>query len=158
TVILREHKPEDRVVEREVHGLNMELARLRLSHPDSTALEATFRSLAARVTNPNLDVTRADGVAALDGDSLRFAFRHVSLPHTDAAAQGRVRWGRNRPWLEASVSARSFAFEDVHALIPIPLPHTGGGRVSVRLRLGPEKRNEFDIAQSDITTGRSHFT
>ncbi len=158
TIVVREHKSKDSVVAREVDGLNADLVRLRLSHPDSTAIEARFASLAARVRNPDVAVTRADGFAALDGDSLHFAFAHVEMPASAASASGTVRWDGGRTRIEASVTARSFAFRDVRGLVPIPLPEDGGGSVSLRLKLMGNGASEFDVGEAQVRTGRSAFS
>ncbi|MFI5208554.1 MAG: hypothetical protein ACHQX4_11135, partial [Gemmatimonadales bacterium] len=158
TIIVREHKSKDVVISREVDGLNVDFARLRLSHPDSTAIEARFASLAARVRNPDVTLTRGDGVAALERDSLRFAFAHVGMPASAASASGTVRWDGGRTRLEVAVTARSFAFSDVRALVPIPLPEDGGGSISLRLRLLGDGASEFDVGEAQVRTGRSSFS
>lgn len=158
TIIVREHKSKDVVVARGVESLNVDLVRLRLSHPDSTAIEARFATLAGRVTNPDIAVTHADGACALDGDSLRFAFAHVTMPASAASASGTVRWDGGRTRIDAAVTARSFAFRDVRALVPIPLPETGGGSATLRLKLMGDGAGEFDFAAAEVRSGRSAFT
>jgi translocation and assembly module TamB len=158
TLIVRQHKPRDSVIAREMDGLNADLSRLLLSRPDSTAIVAGVRSLATRVRNPDLVVTRAEGEVVLDGDSLRFAFTHVALPATEASASGAVRWSGGRTRLEAAVTASRFAFGDVRSFVPVPLPGDGGGSISLRLKLPGDGANEFDVTEAVIHTGRSAFT
>ncbi len=158
TLIVRQHRSKDSLIVRRVDGLNADLSRLLLSRPDSTAIVAGIRSLAARVRNPDLVVTRAEGEAALDGDSLRFAFAHLALPGTEASASGAVHWGGKGTRLEAAVAASRFAFGDVRSFVPVPLPAEGGGSISLRLRLPGDGASEFDVAEAVIHTGRSAFT
>ncbi|MFI5280192.1 MAG: hypothetical protein ACHQU1_06840, partial [Gemmatimonadales bacterium] len=158
TLIVREHKSRDSVIAREVDGLNADFVRLILSRPDSTAIVATLRHLAARVRNPDLVVTRAEGEAVLDGASLRFAFTHLGLPATEASASGSVRWKGGRTRIEATATATRFAFADVRAIVPVPLPASGGGSVSLRLKLPGDGPSEVDVTEAVVHTGRSAFT
>jgi hypothetical protein len=69
-----------------------------------------------------------------------------------------VRGDGGRTRIDAAVTARSFAFRDVRALVPIPLPETGGGSVSLRLKIMGNGAAEFDVAESQVRTGRSAFS
>lgn len=155
TIVMHERKSKDSVIARAAYGLNADLARLRLSHPDSAAVEASFTSFAAHVRNPDVTVTNVVGFAALEGDSLRLALSQVALPSTTASASGRVRWGGRQTALDASVNAHTFAFDDVRALVPLRLPGSGGGSIDLGLRLGADGSREFDVASASIRTGRS---
>ena len=157
TLTLHESRAGDSVIERSVRGLNADLAHLRLSHPDSTGLQAVFRNLAAQVRNPDLIVTKADGAASLDGDSLRFAFDHVNLPATAATASGRVKWGGSNTDLDAAVNARRFAFADVRGFVPaqLKLPEDGGGSLAMHLRLHADGSNEVILRDVRLRSGRS---
>ena len=117
-----------------------------------------MRNLTARVTNPDLALTRAEGDAVLDGDSLRFAFPHLGLSATAASVSGAVRWSGGRTRLEASVNASRFAFRDVRSLVPLRLPADGGGSISLRLLVPGDGATEVDVAEAVIHTGRSAFT
>jgi translocation and assembly module TamB len=154
TLILRQRAGGGRVRERTVLGLDLDLARLRASHPDSAAIVAEVDRLAGRLSDPALVVTKADGDVALEGDSLRFDLDHFELPGTRAALAGRVRWGGARTALDLSVNARRFSFADLAGAAPT-LPRTGGGRLALRARLLESGAAEYDVREFAIETGRT---
>jgi translocation and assembly module TamB len=157
TVILRQRGGNGRVRERTVLGLELDLARLRASHPDSAAIVAKVDRLAGRLSDPAFVITRANGVVAIEGDSARLDLDHFDLPGTRAALAGRVRWGGARTAVDLSVNARRFSFADLAAAAPV-LPRSGGGWVTLRVRLLESGAAEYDAREFAIATGRSIAT
>ena len=159
TVVLR--TPEGaagKVRERRFLGLNVDLARLRASDPDSTAVLAVVRGLAVRATDPPARVTDASGQATLDGDSLRFAFARLDLAGSAGSARGVVRWGaatrRGAPTLDVAASLGRASLADFGWTVA-GLPAQGGGSVAARVRLWPGGGVAVALDDADLTTGRS---
>ena len=154
TLIVRERPRAGHVNVRTLDGLDADLARLRISHPDSTAVVASVRSLAARMYNPDILVRKADGLAVLDGDSLRLAFDHVALPATSGAVSALVRLGGPRTALDASINFRRLDVADLRGLAPW-LPRAGEGSLALRLRLRADGSTEADVRDANLRSGRS---
>ena len=157
TVVLRPKADAQGVrAERHFLGVRLDLRRLRVSHPDSTAIVASVRWLALRSTEPPVEVVRADGDVSVDGDSVRFDFDHFELPGTRASAAGRVRWGGDgeRVSYDVALNARHLGFADV-AWLDRRLPRDGGGSVVLRARAFASGATEVDARDFAVTTGRS---
>ncbi len=159
TVVLRTREGKaGKLQERRFLGLDLDLARLRASDPDTAAMLAVIRKMAVRVTDPAARVTDASGRVVMEGDSVRFAFVRLVLPASAGSAQGTVRWGagtaRGAPTLDVAASLQRAGFADVGWTVP-GLPAQGGGRVTVRARLWPDGAGEFAFRDADLTTGRS---
>ena len=152
TVILRQRSA-DSLVERTATGVDLELHRLRVSHPDSAGVSAMITSMAARLANPALALRGTDGTVRVAGDSLRFAFDRVRLPASAASVDGVVRWGRGTE-LDVAFESRRFAFADLAGAEP-RLPRDGGGRVAGRLRRFADGSVEADLRDLRMTSGGS---
>ncbi|MDP3774299.1 MAG: translocation/assembly module TamB domain-containing protein [Gemmatimonadales bacterium] len=140
--------------ERQILGVQLDLRRLRVSHPDSTAIVASVSRLALRSTEPRVQVVKADGDVTVDGDSARFDFDHFELASTRGSAAGRVRWGGGRVSYDIALHARRLSFADV-AWLDARMPRTGGGRVVLRAHALPGGAAEFDVRELEVTSGRS---
>lgn len=139
---------------RRVHAVNADLRRLRASHPDSSGVAVSVRSLAARLTDPAIEIVDAEGVLALHGDSARLDRGRVTLPGTRAAVSGRVRWRAGAPAYEIAVDARRFSFRDL-AGFGVALPRAGGGRGTFRAGVSEDGSGAFELREVEIATGRS---
>ncbi len=137
-----------------LRGLTLDLDRLRASHPDSTALEASVRRVALRLEHPALALEDGTGTVRLDADSVQFSFDRLRLAGTRATAAGLVRWGGERTTLDVAVHARPFSFADVRGFAP-RLPPDGTGRVAVRVRWLASGAREYDVRELEVATGRS---
>jgi translocation and assembly module TamB len=143
--------------ERRFLGIELDLRRLRVSHPESTAIVAEVRRVAARSTDPAVRIVTADGDVTVEGDSARFDFAHFELPGTLASTAGRVRWGGaggSRLSYDVALNARRLSFADV-AWLDARIPRTGGGRVVLRANALPSGAAEFDVRELEVTSGRS---
>ncbi len=156
TIIARPWRP-GRPVTHTVTGLDLELDRLRASHPDSTAIEAAIREAALRLDEPALRLEDLAGTVSLDGDSVRFRLDRVRLPQTRFSAAGRAAWGGAHPDVEATVQARSFAFAALRGLVP-RLPDDGGGRVTADVRWLPNGTQSYELRELAIAGGRSSLS
>ena len=139
-------------------GINLDLTRLRASHPDSTGVAADIRRLAVSISEPATRVDDAMGRVTVDGDSARFDLSRVVLPGTAGTARGVVRWGegarRSRATLDLAANLRRASLADFRWAVK-GLPDTGGGRVAVRARLLAGGGSEWVFEDADIVSGRS---
>ncbi len=153
TLIVRARPSGGTVVTHRAEALNTDLSRLRVSHPDSSAIEADVRRIAARLDNPRLDVRNGDGKVALDGDSIRFDLDHVTLPGTRATMTGMVHT-RGGLAFDMAVHANPLTFADLRSVVSI-LPEEGGGQAALRARLQTDGTIRADVRQADVRSGRS---
>jgi autotransporter translocation and assembly factor TamB len=154
TVRLRTHPKGKEAELTQVDHLTADFSRLRLSHPDSVALEADVKRLAGDLNNPRLHLQRLDGKFSLSGDTLRVDVDHVTLPGTRAAIAGQFRLGGPRLALDLAVNASPVTFSDVRSIVDI-LPDSGGGEVAAMVHLSADGTVEADIRHADVHTGRS---
>lgn len=157
TVVLRE-RAGGSASPRRFLGINLELRRLRASHPDSSGVVADVRRLAVSISDPATRVADAAGRVTVDGDSVRFDLSRFALPGSVGAARGVVRWGegarRGGADLDLSASLRRAALADFRWAVK-ELPEAGGGRVTVRARLLAGGGSEWVFEDADLTSGRS---
>jgi translocation and assembly module TamB len=161
TLVLRERSDGAHpTVLRRFLGINLDLARLRVSDPDSTGVAADVRHLAVTISDPSTRVVDAAGLVTVDGDSIRFDLSRVALTGTVGTARGVVRWGegarRSRATLDLAASLRRAALGDFRWAVK-ELPETGGGRVTVRARLLAGGGSEWEFEDADVTSGRSRI-
>ena len=159
TLVLRERPDSAGVAfSRRFLGINLDLRRLRVSHPDSTGVGADIRRLAVSISDPAARVDDATGHVTVDGDSARFDLSRIVLPGTAGTARGVVRWGegarRSRATLDLAANLRRAGLADFRWAVK-GLPETGGGRVAVRARLLAGGGSEWVFEDADIASGRS---
>jgi translocation and assembly module TamB len=159
TVVLRERPAGPGAGDpRRFMGINLDLRRLRLSHPDSTGVVADIRRLAVTVSDPAARVEDAAGRVTVSGDSVRFDLSRVALPGTAGTARGVVRWGegarRSGATLDLSADLRRAALADFRWAVK-GLPEAGGGRLTGRARLLVGGGSDWVFQDADITSGRS---
>ena len=82
--------PEGYRKEMTVADLNAHFAVLRLSSPTHQPVHGEFDTLAARVSDPLLDLRSAAGNAELAGDQLTLALARARLPASDFSASGTI--------------------------------------------------------------------
>jgi len=156
TIIVRPWRP-DRPVSWTMTGVNLELDRLRASHPDSTAIEAAIRQAALRVDSPAVTLEDAAGTISLDGDSVRFRLDRVRLPDTRLSLAGRAAWGGEHPVVDATVQARRFTFAAFRGLAP-RFPREGGGHLTAEVRWLPNGAQAYELRELGVTSGRSSLS
>ncbi len=158
TVIVRRRVAAESLSTRRFMGVTMDLRRLRLSHPDSSALEAVVAAFAARLVDPAVAVREMDGTVSLDGDSVRFDLAVLGLGEaTRTAARGRVNWGGERTVGEITFAARELRFADLRGLWPW-LPREGGGRLTGRVALLPDGGTAIHVDDARLASGRSRVS
>lgn len=155
TLIVRRRVAPDSLRTSRFLGINTQLRRLRVSHPDSSAIEAVIASFAARMVDPAVTIADMEGSAALDGDSARFDLRALAVgAGTRLAARGRVRWGGRRTVGEIAFDAGQVLFADLRGIVP-DLPREGGGSVVGRVVLPATGGAAVVVERAQFATGRS---
>ena len=158
TFVLRERTDSGTLRERRFSGLAFDLARLRVSDPDSVGIVADIHRLAVAVSDPAVRVTDAAGRVVIEGDSARFDLDRVALPGTAGIAHGMVRWGKGtaggRAKLDLAANLGRASFADFH-WTTAGLPETGGGRLAVRVRLLADGGSQWRFRDADLRSGRS---
>jgi len=157
SLVLRERGAAGSMRARQFTGIQMDLARLRPSNPDTAGVVVDIRRLAVAISDPAVQVRDAVGRATVEGDSVRFDLTRLALPGTAGAAHGMVRWGRGlaagRARIEFAASLRRASFADFRWAVP-GLPASGGGKLLARARLF-EHGSEWSFADADLRSGRS---
>ncbi|HTT68165.1 MAG TPA: translocation/assembly module TamB [Gemmatimonadales bacterium] len=157
SLVLRERNGDGGTRVRQFTGIQMDLARVRASSPDTAGVLIDIRHLAVAISDPAALVRDAKGRATVEGDSVRFDLPRLALPGTVGTAQGVVRWGRavaaGRPKLDLAANLRRASFADFRWAAG-GLPASGGGRVRVRARL-LRHGSEWSFADADLRSGRS---
>ena len=93
-------------------GVQLDLRRLRASHPDSAALVAEVRNIAFRSEDPAVRVKRGYGQVEVGGDSVAVRFDALDLPGSALSLRGLYRGGPV-PTYAVAVNAVRFRFEDI---------------------------------------------
>lgn len=156
TLIVRRRFSRDSLRTSRFYGINTHLRRLRVSHPDSSALEAVIAAFAARWADPAVAITDMAGTAALDGDSVRFDLGTLNIgAGTRLATRGRVRWG-DRTAGEINVDAPQVVFSDLRGLVP-ELPAEGSGSVRGQVVLLPGGGVAINVERTRLVSGRSRL-
>jgi len=153
TLVVRDSSA-DGVQVRRIEHINVELDRLRLSHPDSAAIAARVRRMAARLDAPALTLQDGRGDLRLAGDSLHFDLEHVTLPHSHADTRGLLVLGGPHLRLDAAIDASRFDVADLRGLVQ-NLPAEGSGRASVRVQLPGDGAAVVEIRDARLGSGRT---
>ncbi len=158
TFVLRERTDSGTVRERRFSGIGFDLARLRVSHPDSVGIVADINRLAVSISDPAARVTDAAGRVTIEGDSVRFNLTRVALPGTAGVAHGMVRWGKGtaggRAKLDLAANLRRASFADFQWTVD-GLPEAGGGRLNLGVRLMADGGSSWRFRDADLHSGRS---
>jgi len=137
-----------------VDGLDLDLRRLRVSDPDSTALIAEVRNVALRVIEPAVRVRRGFGHVVVDGDSVTARLDRLELPGSllDVRAALRSRGGRTA--YDVVADAPRLRLEDVAWIAP-EIPRTGSGRLWLRVARDLKGRGTVEVRDADVRSGAS---
>jgi translocation and assembly module TamB len=134
-------------------GVNLDLRRLRASHPDSAAVIAEVRNVSLRLEDPAVRVRRGYGHVVVDRDSVAVRFDVLELPGSVLSLRALVRGGPS-PTYAFSANAERFRFEDIAWLSP-KLPRDGGGTMVLRGARAADGTGSWDIRDADVSTGES---
>jgi len=139
-----------------ITGLDLDLRRLRASHPESTAVIAEVRHLSLRMDEPALRVRRAWGHVVVDADSVVAALDALELPGSVLSVRGVVRTGSPRTAFEFSANAQRLRFEDVAWLSPA-LPSEGGGSLQLHGAQRADGSSDWTVRDADLWSGESRL-
>lgn len=154
TVIVRRRVGRDSVDQRRIVGLTFELARLRLSHPDSGAITARLTSLAARMIEPAVSVVHAEADVRLDGDSVRFEVQRLRTAGSELSATGLLRWPEGRLSGAVDLYAARVALGELHQ-VDARAPDDGALEARARMLLTPDGGVSADLWDVELSSGRS---
>jgi len=140
----------------QITGLDLELRRLRASHPESTAVIAEVRHMSLRTDDPPLRVRRASGQVVVDGDSVHAALDVLELPGSLLNVHGVVRTGGPRVSFEFSANAQRLRFQDISWLSPA-LPAEGGGSLVIQGTQRADGTSDWEVRGADLRSGESRL-
>ena len=138
---------------RTVLGLTGAIPLLRLSTPERQPITARIGRLAARISDPALDIRHLRGVLRTRGDSLLFQAERIELPGTRASGAGRIDWPRDTILYRFQFDAPQLDLADLRWISPEFPSFTGSARVRGTSVSG--SRTEFaitDLAVGDATS------
>jgi len=135
-------------------GVDLDLRRLRASHPDSTALVAEVRHVSFRLADPAVRVTRGWGHLLVDRDSIHVALDALELPGSALSLHVVVHTGGPRTAFELSANAERIRFEDLASLSPA-LPATGGGTLRLQAQQRADGTSAWTIRGADVWSDNS---
>jgi hypothetical protein len=146
-----ESGPEGLELVRTIRELNSVIPLLRLSSPGREPITAVIGALAARISDPELEIRNAEVAVQVKDDSLLFQARRIELPGTRATGEGRIDWPRDTILYRVRFDAPQFALADLRFISPLFPPFTGRARVTGTSVSGA--RTEWDIR--DLVVGDS---
>ncbi|HEV8149387.1 MAG TPA: translocation/assembly module TamB domain-containing protein [Gemmatimonadales bacterium] len=135
--------PEGLELIRRIDGLNAQFPLFRVSTPDRQPLTVEIAQLAARVSDPALDIRELRGTVRTKGDSLLFELEHAALPGTSGQGSGRLDWPRDTILYRFNFRLPQLALADLRFISPLFPAFTGSARVQATSLSGT--RTEFDI-------------
>jgi hypothetical protein len=141
--------PEGLELVRTVGELHAAIPLLRLSSPDRQPITATIAALAARISDPALEIRRAEVAVRVKDDSLLFQAPRIELPGTVASGEGRIDWPRDTLLYRVRFDAPQLALADLRFVSPQFPAFTGRARVTGISLSGA--RTEWDIR--DLVVG-----
>lgn len=144
-----EEGPEGLELIRTVGELNAAIPLLRLSSPDRQPITATIAALAARISDPALEIRHAEVAVRVKDDSLLFQAGRIELPGTRASGEGRIDWPRDTLVYRVRFDAPQLALADLRFVSPQFPAFTGHVRVAGTSVSGA--RTEWDIR--DLAVG-----
>ncbi len=144
-----EEGPEGLEQVRTVREVNGVIPLLRLSSPDRGPINIVVGGLAARVSDPALEIRNLQASILVKDDSLLFEARELELPGTHASGQGRFDWPRDTILYHLRLDAPTLALADLHFISPEFPNFTGRARVTGTSLNGV--RTEWDLR--DLSVG-----
>ena len=151
-LVVRAHGRGGRVLR--FSGVDLDLRRLRASHPDSTALVAEVRHVSFRLADPAVRVTRGWGHLLVDRDSIHVELDALELPGSALSLHVVVHTGGPRTAFELSANAERIRFEDFASLAPA-LPATGGGTLRLQAQQRADGTSAWTIRGADVWSDNS---
>lgn len=149
-----ESGPEGLEIVRTLTGLDAELPRALLSSPDDQPTTLDIRHLAARISDPGMEIRDLRGRVRTKNDSLLFELEHAELPGTTGSGAGRLDWPRDTIMYRFSFEAPRLALADLRWVSPHFPDFTGSARLRARSLSGV--RTEWDLPRLSVGDSTSH--
>ncbi len=136
---------------RTIEGLETGMPVFRISTPDHQPVMIQIERLAARLSDPAIEIRDLRGLVRTKDDSLLFDLDHAELPGTSVRGSGRLDWPRDTILYHFSFQAPRLSLADLRWVSPQFPDFTGAARVRAQSTSGA--RTEFDIR--DLSVGDS---
>jgi len=137
-------------------GLDLDLRRVRLSDPASSAVIVEVRNVAVRSRDPAVRVKRGYGHIVVDADSVSARFDALELTGSLLSIRGVVHTRGPRLAFGVTANVTRFRFEDIAWIAP-QLPKTGGGSLILRADRGPDGVSAWEFRSTDVWSGNSRL-
>ncbi len=121
--------------ERVIENLTGTLSYVRIFSPLPRERSMRFEvaELAAKISDPAVELRDLEGVADFWGDSLTFTLERLALPRSEGRVRGSIRWPEGPRLYHLDVASSRFSPADLRWLVPW-LPEGLSGRVDARVR------------------------
>ena len=129
---------------------NIDLAHVRLAHPDSLGRTFAVSDMGVTERDPPFRFSKVRGDVRWLGDSIWFALPHFRLPGSRGNALGKLTWGSDLPVrYDVAVHGDTVAMNDIAWLTPT-FPKQGGGITDLLIRNDPSNLNVLKYAISNM--------
>jgi translocation-and-assembly-module (TAM) inner membrane subunit TamB-like protein len=143
-----EQGPEGLELVRTLTGVEADIPRALVSSPDNQPTTLEIRHLAARISDPAMDVRDLRGRIRTKNDSLLFELEHAELPGTTGSGAGRLDWPRDTILYHFAFEAPRLALADFRWVSPKFPDFTGSASVTANSLSGV--RTEWDFARLSV--------
>jgi len=148
--------PEGLELVRTLSGVEADIPSMLVSSPDDPPLTLEIRHLAARISDPGMDVRDLRGRIRTKNDSLLFELVHAELPGTSGSGAGRLDWPRDTIMYHFTFEAPRLALADLRWVSPKFPDFTGSARLRANSLSGV--RTEWSIPQLAVGDATSQVT
>ncbi|HEX7025550.1 MAG TPA: hypothetical protein VF187_12090, partial [Gemmatimonadales bacterium] len=150
-----EEGPEGLEMIRTITGVEARFPLVRLSSPDRQPTTLEIEHLAARVSDPGIDIRELQGRVRTKDDSLLFELGNAELPGTKGSGAGRLDWPRDTILYHFDFDAPALALADLRWISPDFPEFTGAARVRAQSLSG--SRIEYDIRELSVGDSTSRI-
>lgn len=151
-----ESGPEGLELVRTLSNVEADIPRALVSSPDEQPVTLDIRHLAARISDPAMDVRDLRGQVRTKHDSLLFELEHAELPGTTGSGAGRLDWPRDTIMYHFSFEAPRLSLADLRWVSPHFPDFTGSARLRANSLNGV--RTEWTIPQLSVGDSTSQVT
>ena len=148
--------PEGLELIRTIEELNARLPLLRISTPDRQPVTLELAQLAARISDPRLEIRDLRGKVLTRSDSLLFELEHVELPGSSGQGTGRIDWPNDTLLYHFSFRMPRVALADLRFISPNFPDFKGSGRVQASSLSAT--RTEYDIRELAVGDAATRVT
>lgn len=141
--------------ERVIEHLSGRLPYVRISSPlpGEHPMRFEVAELAAKISEPAVEVRDLEGVTEFWGDSLTFALDRLALPRSQGRVKGSIRWPEGARLYHLDFASSRFSPADLKWLVPW-LPEGLSGSVDARVRSRDADVVEVLLERLTLGSGR----